>query len=86
MKIQVNFDKAKDIAHDIRRRAREVEFAPHDEVIAKQIPGTAAEQAEAERQAIRAKYAAMQEQIDAAADLDTLKQVTPPIEATIRMK
>lgn len=71
--ITINIDKAKTIAHDMRRAARAEEFKPHDEIIAKQIPGTAAQEAEAARQAIREKYAAMQTQIDAAATVEEIK-------------
>lgn len=71
--ITINIDKAKAIAHDRRRAARAEEFKPHDEVIAKQIPGADAAAAEAARAAIRAKYAAMQTQIDAAATPDEIK-------------
>ena len=71
--IRINIDKAKNIAHDMRRAARTEEFKPHDEVIMKQIPGVDAQQAEAARQAIRDKYAAIQTQIDAAATPDEIK-------------
>lgn len=71
--IVVNIDKAKTIAHDMRRAARAEEFKPHDEVIMKQIPGVDAQAAEAARQAIRAKYAAIQTQIDAAATPEEIK-------------
>ena len=71
--ITISIDKAKIIAHDMRRAARAEEFKPHDEIIAKQIPGTAVQEAEAARQAIREKYAAMQTQIDAAATVEELK-------------
>jgi|TARA_R110002126_G_scaffold289510_1_gene444578 hypothetical protein len=71
--ITVNVNKAKAIAHDMRRAARAAEFAPHDEVIAKRIPGTAEAEAEAARQAIRDKYAAVQTAIDAAATTDEIK-------------
>lgn len=71
--ITVNIDKAKTIAHDRRRAARAEEFKPHDEIIAKQIPGADAAAAEAARAAIRAKYAAMQDQIDAAATPGEIK-------------
>lgn len=71
--IRVNVDKAKAIAHDMRRQARAAEFAPHDEVIAKRIPGVAEAEAEAAREAIRAKYAAMQAEIDAASTPDEIK-------------
>ena len=73
--IVINIDKAKGIAHDIRRAKRADEFAPLDELIAKQIPGTPAAQAEAARQEIRDKYAVIQIQIDAAPDIDTLTSV-----------
>lgn len=77
--IVVNLDKAKNIAHNIRREAREQEFAPHDAVIAKQIPGKSATEAEAARQAIRDKYAEVQTQIDAAQDVDSLKEALQDI-------
>ncbi len=71
--IRVNVEKAKAIAHDMRRAARAAEFAPHDEVIAKRIPGVAEAEAEAARAAIRVKYAAIQEAINAAATPDEIK-------------
>jgi hypothetical protein len=73
--ITINIDKAKNIAHDIRRAARAEEFKPHDEVIMKQIPGVDAQAAEAARQVIREKYAAMQADIDSVVMLDEIKQV-----------
>ena len=66
--IDHDLDRCKTIGHDIRRAKRAEEFAPHDEVIAKQIPGNDAAAAEAARQVVRDKYAAVQEAIDAAAD------------------
>lgn len=72
--ITINIDKAKTIAHDMRRAARAEEFAPHDEVIAKRIPGVAAEEAEAARQAIRAKYAVIQVNIEAAQTPEQIKE------------
>ena len=74
--ITININKAKTVAHDIRRAARSVEFQPYDEAIAKQIPGQA-EGAEAARVTIRAKYAAMQTAIDAASTVDEIKAVLP---------
>lgn len=71
--ITINVEKAKAIAHDMRRAKRAEEFAPHDEVIAKRIPGVAEAEAEAARAAIRAKYADMQVAIDAAATPDEIK-------------
>ena len=70
--ITINVTKAKAIGHDMRRAARAAEFAPYDEAIAKQIPGQM-EGAEAARQAIREKYAAVQAAIDAAATPDEIK-------------
>ena len=73
--IKINLNKARDIAHGMRRDARAEEFKPHDEIIAKQIPGADAVAAEAARQAIRDKYAAIQSDIDGAADVDALKSI-----------
>jgi len=70
--ITINLDKAKTISHDIRRQKRAEEFAPLDEVIMKQIPGTNVQAVELQRQAIRDKYAALQSSIDSAADPDVL--------------
>lgn len=72
MGIVIDVNKAKAIGHDMRRAARAEEFKPFDEAIAKQIPG-AAEGAEAQRQAIREKYAAIQIEIDAAATPEEIK-------------
>lgn len=72
MSIVINIDKAKAIVHDKRRAARAAEFAPLD--IKATIPSEAAA-AEAARQAIREKYAAMQTQIDAAPGVDELKAI-----------
>ena len=77
--ITINLNKAKAIAHDARRAARATEFAPHDEVIMKQIPGVDAQAAEAARQAIRDKYAALQAQMDAATTADELKNLLPQV-------
>ena len=71
--IVININKAKAIGHDMRRAARAGEFAPYDKIIAAQIPGQSATDAESARVAIRAKYAAMQTAIDAAASPDEIK-------------
>ena len=71
--IVINLDKAKAIGHDMRRAARADEFAPYDKIIAAQIPGQNATDAETARAAIRAKYAAMQTAIDAAASPNEIK-------------
>lgn len=70
--IRINIDKAKGIAHDVRRAKRAEEFAPLD--VKATIPSEAAA-AEAARQAVRARYAEMQEQIDAAQSPDELKAI-----------
>ena len=77
--IVINVDKAKGIAHDIRRAKRAEEFAPYDEVIMKQIPGNDAVEAEAARQAIRDKYATIQTNINDATNADTLKTIVDNI-------
>ena len=71
--VQVDMEKAKIIGHDIRRAKRAEEFAPHDEVIAKRIPGTDAVEAENKRQEIRDKYDDIQQAIDDAATPDEIK-------------
>ena len=70
--ITVNLDKAKGIAHDVRRAKRAEEFAPLD--IKATIPSEAAAAEEA-RATIRTKYATLQTNIDAAADVDALKSI-----------
>jgi hypothetical protein len=76
MGIRVDINKAKEIAHEKRRAARAQEFAPLD--IKATIP-TESVKAEAERQKVRDKYAAMQSQIDAANSVDILKAVITTI-------
>ena len=68
--IVINIDKAKAIGHDIRREERAKEFAPLD--IQATIPSKA-EEAEAARQEIRDKYAAIQANIDAATTSEEIK-------------
>jgi hypothetical protein len=75
--VEHDIDKCKELAHDKRRAKRAEEFAPHDEVIMKQIPGADAVEAEAARQKIRDKYAAVQDAIDAASTVDELLEVLP---------
>jgi hypothetical protein len=66
MPITTNLTKAKTIAHEMRRASREEEFKPHDDIIAKQIPGADADAAETARATIRTKYESVQTDIDAA--------------------
>lgn len=72
--ITINITKAKNIAHDARRTARSAEFAPLD--IKATIPSEATA-AEAARQVVREKYAAMQIAIDAASTTDAIKAAMP---------
>jgi len=68
--ININVNKAKDIAHDIRRSKRAEEFAPLD--IQATIPSQASA-AESARQSVRDKYAAMQTQINSASTPEEIK-------------
>lgn len=77
--ISINIGKAKAIAHDRRRAKREEEFAPHDAVIAKRIPGKTEAEAEAARAAIRTKYEGIQAAIDAATTPSAIKAVLDTI-------
>lgn len=70
--ITVNITKAKAITHEARRAARSAEFAPLD--VKATIPSEAVA-AEAARAAIRIKYTEMQDAVDAAADVATLKTI-----------
>ena len=70
--ITVNVDKAKNIAHEVRRVKRAEEFAPLD--VKATIPSEAVAAEEA-RAAIRTKYAGVQTSIDAAADVGALKAI-----------
>jgi len=74
--ITINIIKAKTIAHDKRRASRTEEFKPYDEAIAKQIPNQT-DGAEAARALIRAKYATMQTEIDAASTVEEIKAAMP---------
>lgn len=67
-----NMNKVKSIAHGKRREMRAKEFAPLD--IEATIPAKA-QQAEAAREAIRQKYATMQEKIDSATNADEVKNI-----------
>lgn len=78
--VEHDMDKCRVMGHDMRRAKRAEEFAPYDDVIAKQIPGADATAAEVARQEIRDKYAAVQDAIDAAATPEDIKaalEVTP---------
>ena len=72
--ITQNIIKAKAIAHNKRREARSAEFAPLDIKATIPLEATAAEAA---RQVVRDKYAAMQTAIDAATTIEQIKAVMP---------
>jgi hypothetical protein len=72
--MKINMNKAKEIAHEKRRAARAKEFEPWD--IKATIPAEQAS-AEAERQKIRDKYAALQAEMDAATTVEELKALLP---------
>lgn len=73
--IKINLDRAKQITHEIRRETRAKEFAPHDEVIMKQIPSVDHEQAEQSRAEIRERHAKLQQDIDACDTPEQLEQI-----------
>jgi hypothetical protein len=70
--VVVNLNKAKEIAHEVRRRARIVEMAPLDTKSTIPFEAVAAEEA---RQVLRDKYAGLQADIDAATDAVALKTI-----------
>ena len=72
--ITVDMTKAKVIAHDARRAARNADFAPLD--IKATIPAEA-EAAEAARATIRSIDAALQVSMEAATDAASLKALMP---------
>lgn len=72
--IQIDMTKAKAFAHEKRRAARAEEFAALD--IKATIPSEA-EAAEAARQAVREKYAEMEDAMDAATTPEELKALLP---------
>lgn len=81
--ITVNVPKAKEIAHGLRRAARAAEFAPHDEVIARRIPGAPDAAAEAARASIRVKYAAIQAAVEASSSAEELTKIVEQFKATL---
>ena len=74
MSITVDMTKAKVIAHNARRAARNADFAPLD--IKATIPAESTA-AEAARAVIRTNDAALQVSMDAATDADALKNLLP---------
>ena len=77
--ITVNLNKAKEITHEVRRKARAAEFAPLD--IKVTIPSEA-EVAETSRAAIREKYDILQESIDSCSTEEALLSVMQVLKNT----
>jgi hypothetical protein len=75
MTISINLDKAKDIAHNLRRAMRAEEFAPLDQTIAFRLPGTTIKETEKLREEVRDKYKEMQGAIDSAENAEQLKKI-----------
>lgn len=75
--IQVNMEKALKSAHNARREARSKLFQPLD--IKATIPSEA-DQAEADRAAIRAEDAILQTNMDNATTADALKNLIPDLD------
>ncbi len=74
MQVVVDLDKAKEIAHNVRRQVRNEKFAPLD--IKATIP-TEAEAAEASRQVIREEDEVLQVAMDNASNQEELKALLP---------
>lgn len=72
MGIGININKAKEIAHNIRRSARAQEFAPLD--IKATIPSEQVA-AESARQEIRNRYGEIQSSIDSTENIEQLKEI-----------
>ena len=72
--ITIDMNKAKVIAHEVRRTVRNAAFAPLD--IKATIPAES-EAAEAARAVIRTNDAALQVSMDAASDAAALKALMP---------
>jgi hypothetical protein len=72
--INININKAKEIAHEKRRAVRAEKFAPLD--IKATIPSEAVA-AEAARQAIRDEDAVLQTTMDNASSVEELKALLP---------
>lgn len=73
--ISINLEKARNIAHSVRRKMRDEEMKPFDDIIAKQIPGNSFQQTESQREVIRKKYEAVQRKIDSASSAQELENI-----------
>jgi len=70
--ITVNINKAKEIAHEVRRAKRSEEFLPLDVKATIPFEAAAAEDARAE---IRSKYEVIQSNIETASQIEELKAI-----------
>jgi hypothetical protein len=77
--ISINIQKAKEIAHDIRRKVREEKFKVYDEIIMKQIPGNDLQETELARQQVRDSFAEYQTAIDLSETAQDIKLVLSEI-------
>lgn len=80
--IGVSLQKAKIIAHEIRRERREQELTPFDKIVSLQLGAANVAAAEASRVAIRAKYETIQNEIDSAVTADQLKAIISAMKET----
>lgn len=70
--VVANVSKSKEIAASIYRAQRASEFAPLDQLISAQIPGTDTAEIERQRQSIRDKYETIQQSIERASTIDEI--------------
>jgi len=68
-------EEARKVTHERRRAKRTVEMAPHDAVVAMNLPDGSATAAENERKKIRKKYDDIQNKVDAAVDAKELRKL-----------
>ncbi|MEE9351515.1 MAG: hypothetical protein V3U78_04590 [Thiotrichaceae bacterium] len=73
-KISIDIDGARETAHQIRRMNRQFEYKPHDNIIAKDIPGADKNAAYTSRDEIRIKDDQLQIDIEAGSSADAFKQ------------
>lgn len=68
-----DLERARTVAHGIRRSRRAAAFAPHDAAIARRLPGLDEAAVEAKRGEIRAWDSRIQDAIDQATSVDDLR-------------
>jgi hypothetical protein len=75
-RLTVDLERARKIAHDLRRQHRDESFRPWDDIVARQIPGRTGE-AEFAREQIRTRDAQSQREIDAATSPEQILALLP---------